>query len=298
MKYVFILLTTVLFSLSAKGQNLPVAWEELTASDFVEAVKKSEGVCLIPVGVIEKHGQHLPVGTDYFIVQEICRRLAEKEYCIVYPTLFTGVTFEAYHQPGAISYSPELLFQFLDETCREIARNGIKKIVLVNGNGSNNSFLNYFCQAQLDTPRDYAVYWIYQWEGSVSNYKVDEEARRKISEMRKTTGGGHGAEMETSMMMAIRPDLVKLERANLESGQNLNRLQHLPSSTYLGIKWYAQYPNLYEGDASSANADLGKIYFEGLDAELIKIIKADDLTLPLHNEYYEETLSPLDTKAK
>ena len=292
MKTVFVFLTVVSFSLSVFGQKLPVAWEELTSSDFVEAVRQSEGVCLVPLGVIEKHGQHLPLGSDVFYAQELCRRAAEKEFSIVFPSIFLGQNFVSMAYPGGIGYSSDLLFRFLDETCKEISRNGIKKILLVNGHGGNIDLLKYFLRMQLETPRDYVVYNIWPVPNS--------EVQKKITEMRKTTTGGHADEIESSYIMALLPDLVKIDRASNESGEN----QNLLPSTLLGITgltWYAQYPNQYAGDGKDANAALGEIYLEGCTAELVKLIqtiKADSTALKLQNEFFQKVQSPLETKER
>ena len=286
MKQLFIA-TFMLIALTSYSQKLSSAWEELTAPDFVTAVKQSQGVCIIPMGVIEKHGPHLPLGTDVISSREIARRAAEKEYCIVYPYYFAGQIFEAKQQPGTIAYSSELLFKLLEETCEEISRNGIKKIILLNGHGGNGSFLQYFCQIQLDKPKDYAVY-LFQ-PGS------DPEAQAKIASMRKTTVGGHADEMETSTMLAIRPDLVKLERATAESGTDLNRLQL--NNAYTGIWWYAKYPNHYAGDAKDATAALGEISLESSVtrlARMIKSVKDDTTTIRLQNEFFKDSTSPIE----
>jgi len=294
MKSLLVVVSLFLFSLSTLfSQKLPAYWEDLTASDFVLAVKQSEGVCVIPIGVIEKHGQHLPLGTDVFAAREICRRAAEKEYCIIYPYYFMGQIFEAQQQPGTIAYSPELLHQLLDETCKEISRNGIKKIILVNGHGGNNAWLQYFCQVQLATPRDYAVYTV--------NPSLSQDIQKKITELRKTTTGGHADEVESSTMMAIRPDLVKIERATSESGSDQKQLQHLPSALITGIRWYSQFPNHYAGDAKDANATIGELSVEGRSqflSEIIKAVKADQATIRLQNEFFKDSQAPLGTKAR
>jgi len=291
MKSLFFTVVIFSFSLSMSyGQNLSANWEELTASDFALAVKQSESVCVVPMGVIEKHGQHLPLGTDVYTSREICRRAAIKEYCIIYPFYFMGQIFEAQHQPGTIAYSPELLYQLLDETCKEIARNGIKKIILVNGHGGNNAWLQYFCQVQLATPRDYIVYTI--------TPSVSSDVQRKIAELRKTTTGGHADEVETSSMLVVRPDLVKMERATNESGDNQNQLKHVPD-VFAGINWYAQYPNHYAGDAKDANPVLGELCIEGRSQQLIEIIKAvkaDQDAIRLQNEFFKDSQAPLNTK--
>ena len=294
MKPQSILSLFILFFLSSTlfSQKLPSQWEELTSSDFALAVKQSEGVCLIPIGVIEKHGPHLPLGTDVFTSREVCRRAAEKEYCIIYPFYFMGQIFEAKQQPGTIAYSSEILMQLLDETCKEISRNGIKKIILVNGHGGNTAWLQYFCQIQLASPRDYAVYAI--------TPSVSSEVQQKITEMRKTTTGGHADEVETSSVLAVRPELVKMDKANSESGKSLDRLKDLPY-VFTGIFWYAQYPNHYAGDAKDAKAELGEISLEGRSRQLIEIIKAvktDKMTLRLQDEFFKESQAPLNTRVK
>lgn len=287
----FFIISFLFLSLSVYCQKLSPAWEELTGPDFVSAVKQSEGVCIIPMGVIEKHGAHLPLGTDVFTAREISRRAAEKEYCLIYPFYFVGQIYEAKHQPGTITYSNELLYKFLEESCQEISRNGIKKIILVNGHGGNTNFLQYFCQAQLEKPKDYAVYFV---TGS-----PDAETQAKISSMRKTTTGGHADEMESSSMLATHPDLVKLDLATSQSGADMNRLQL--HNVYTGIWWYAKYPNHYAGDAKDANAALGEVILkqriEQL-AEIIKNVKADNTTLRLQNEFFKESMSPIETKVK
>jgi creatinine amidohydrolase len=294
MKSLFAVISIFLFSFSTLfSQKLPAGWEELTSSDFALAVKQSNGVCVIPLGVIEKHGQQLPLGTDVYTSREVSRRAAEKEYCIIYPYFFAGQIFEAQHQPGTIAYSSELLFKLLDETCREISRNGIKKIILVNGHGGNTAWLQYFCQIQLESPRDYVVYY--------TTPSVSQDVQQRITAMRKTTAGGHADEVETSSMMVVRPDLVKLERATSESGSNLNRLQHLPSGLYTGIRWYSQYPNHYAGDAKDATAALGELSLESRSqtlADFIKAVKADNTSLQLQNDFFKDTQAPLDTKVK
>jgi creatinine amidohydrolase len=290
MKKLFIL-SFVLLAFASYGQKLSPAWEELTSPDFIQAVKQSGGVCIIPMGVIEKHGPHLPLGTDVLTSRDIARRAAEKEYCIVFPYHMMGQIYEAKQQPGTLAYSSELLFKFLEETCEEISRNGIKKIILLNGHGGNGSFLQYFCQMQLARPKDYAVF--------LFQPSVDAETRAKIASMQKTTVGGHADEMETSTVMAIRPDLVKLQHATDQSGDDMNRLQL--NNLYTGIWWYAKYPNHYAGDAKDATAALGNISLDQRIAQLaqaIKAVKADYTTLRLQNEFFKESLNPLETTVK
>ena len=291
MKKLFSLLLVLAISLYVHSQQLPAKWEELTASDFPLAVENAQRVCIVPMGVLEKHGPHLPLGTDVYRASEMCRRAAEKEYCVVFPDYYVGQIFEAQHQPGTLSYSAELIYKMLDETCREIARNGMKKIILVNTHGGNNAFLQYFCQSQMATPRDFMVY-VYQPQ-------EDDETKEKIAKMRISPLGGHADEVESGEVLAIRPDIVKIDRAPSESGEDMNRLGL--KNVFTGIWWYAKFPNHYSGDAAHAVAELGEVRLDFRSsqlAEVIKAVKADQKTILLQNEFYKESASPLDTKAK
>jgi hypothetical protein len=87
--------------------KLSTRWEELTAADFVEAIQRSQGTCLLPFGILEKHGAHLPLGTDLVNVRYLSLTAAAQEYAVVFPEYYFGQIFEAKHQPGTIAYSRE-----------------------------------------------------------------------------------------------------------------------------------------------------------------------------------------------
>ncbi|HKD72178.1 MAG TPA: creatininase family protein [Candidatus Acidoferrum sp.] len=134
---------------SGAQTKLPAKWEELTAGDFKEAIAKSQGTCLLPFGILEKHGPHLPIGTDLLNARYVAEHAAEEEYAIIFPDYFAGQIFEAKHEPGTIAHSPELQLRLLQETTDEMARNGCKKVVIVNAHGGNEYLLPYFAQSQL-----------------------------------------------------------------------------------------------------------------------------------------------------
>src|ERR1700752_5182842 len=142
----------------AASSKLSTHWEELTAADFREGIHRSGGVCLLPFGILEKHGPHLPLGTDLLDVGYAALHAAEQEYAVVFPEYYFGQIAEAKHEPGTIAYSRGMQMALLQETTDEMARNGCKTIIIVNGHGGNESLLPYFAQTQLDRPHDYVVY--------------------------------------------------------------------------------------------------------------------------------------------
>jgi creatinine amidohydrolase len=283
-------LALVMLSLTARAvsqSGLSAKWEELTAPDFVQAIHQSQGVCVLPFGIIEKHGPHLPLGTDLLDVRFAVSNAVKQEYAVVFPEYYFGQIFEARQQPGTLAYSLSTQLTLLQETVSEMARNGCKKIVIVNGHGGNGSLLALFGQAQLVSERDYVVYVF----GLPDKSAPGRPALKTPFDM-------HAGEVETSDMLVARPDLVHQDRANQQSGADQHR-QKLPGSVYSGIWWYARFPNHYAGDASAANKELGE--FEQKEwsrqiAEAIKAIKADDESLKLQNQFFEDAKHPLDTK--
>jgi creatinine amidohydrolase len=266
--------------------SLSVHWEELTAADFRQGIRRSQGTCLLPFGILEKHGPHLPLGTDLLDVRYAALHAAEKEYAIVFPDYYFGQIAEARHQPGTVAYSGEIQLALLEETTVEMGRNGCQKIIIVNGHGGNEHLLPYFAQTQLDKPHDYVV------------YIFDKRSPDHAALLPKTSPDWHAGESETSKMLIARPDTVHMDRAHQESGADQHR-QNLPEDVYTGIWWYARFPNHYSGDGSAATPELGKVQMDWwIDAivNTIRAVKADDVSLKLQNEFYQKSQHPLDTK--
>ena len=271
---------------AAPQAKLSVHWEELTASDFREGIHRSQATCLLPFGILEKHGPHLPLGTDLLDVRYSALRGAEQEYAIVFPEYYFGQIAEAKHEPGTVAYSREMQLALLQETTDEMARNGCKKVIIVNGHGGNDSLLPFFAQTQLDKPHDYVV------------YIFDERTPSSGGPAKKTKIDMHAGESETSKMMISRPDTVHLDRAANESGADQHR-QNLPEGLYTGIWWYARFPNHYSGEGSAATKELGEYQMKWWIDSIVKAIravKADDVSLKLQNEFYEKSKHPLDTR--
>ncbi|HTX90681.1 MAG TPA: creatininase family protein [Anaerolineales bacterium] len=261
-------------------------WEELTGDLFPQAVKQTKGVCLLPLSCIERHGHHLPLGTDMFIGRELCNRAAEIEPAVVFPDFYFTQILEARHVPGTIGIEPELIIRLMENACREIARNGLKKIVIVNAHGGNDNLIHYFSQIQLASPRDYVVYV------AQPSYNAEESATAVQWE---TTVDGHAGERETSMIMAVRPELVnaKAMPANGE-GMPQERLKALrDQGTDMGIWWYADHPTHYCGDGRPATAKKGEVWFADRSkalAKVIRTIKDDKKTKQLQDEFFKKTL--------
>jgi len=264
------------------AQELPSRWDELTASDWPKAQERASYTCILPIGILEKHGPHVPLGSDLIQVREWSARAAKKEYVVIFPDYFYGQIYEARHQPGAFALPSRVVWDLLDATCEEIARNGFKKIVIVNGHGGNPQLLRFFIQSQLERRRDYVVYFY--------DPRPDPAFTEKVSKLRKSdpAGDAHAGERETSTLLYLRPDLVQMDRAVQESGEDLKRLP-LPD-LYTAIGWYSSFPNHYAGEGAKATRELGEVLNEGRIENLvqaIRTVKADTKALELQTEFFD-----------
>jgi creatinine amidohydrolase len=272
----------------AQAASPRVQWEELTAADFIAGLQRSRGVCVLPFGILEKHGPHLPLGTDLINVRKASLDAAAQEYAIVFPEYYFGQIFEAKHQPGTVAYSLDLQLKLLQETTDEMARNGCKKIMIVNGHGGNEHLLPLFGQAQMATEHDYVVY-VY---GLPDTTGPQRPKTRDQNDM-------HAGESETSATMISRPDLVQLDKAGAESGADQKRQSALPERLYTGIWWYARFPNHYSGNGTTANKELGAYEMKAWTDQLVtalRAIKKDDTSVKLQKEFYDRAKDPLKTK--
>ncbi|MBD2870191.1 creatininase family protein [Paenibacillus arenilitoris] len=260
-------------------------WENLTVKQFEEAVRSSGGVCVLPIGCLEKHGDHLPLGTDMMIAREIVEKTAEAEPFVVFPYYIFGQVSEVKHFPGTVALGSELQMLLLREVCKEIRRNGFRKIVLANGHGGNNSWLHYFAQTMLDERKDYIVYVYHLWELSA------EQLGELESRFRTPDDYGHADHMETSQILHIAPSLVHMDRLNpggwTSTGRGRSLAEHGLSA---GIHWYMEYPNQIAGDPSLSSADYGEAYLACCAANFakaVKEIKNNEAALKLQTEFFD-----------
>jgi creatinine amidohydrolase len=259
-------------------------WGELNAKSFAEALEKSERVCVLPIGVIEKHGDHLPLGTDVIIVREIAKRAAEIAPAVVFPCYYWGQIAEARHVKGTIAASHRLIMDALLEMCDEMYRNGFTKIVILNGHGGNSFFLPFFAQEFPRLNRPYSVYIVASPHWTEPIYEDIQKRAGAFGDE-----DGHGGFFETSLMMHLRPDLVHMGNVNPDECLSLERLRGLQDSgVFTGFNWYSMYPHHIAGDPRTAAAEFGAEIFEILSenaANVINKIKADKVTPALIEEY-------------
>ncbi len=256
-------------------------WEHLTSDEFASAVTDT-GVCIIAMGVVERHGTHLPLGTDYLSGHAVACLAAEAEPAVVFPPVYFGQIYEARCFAGTITIPPTLLLDLVQRVLDEIGRNGFKKIILFNAHGGNDYFLPFITQCSLWEQKPYSVY-LYTGE-------LSSERRQAWDSLLESDEHGHACECESSVLMASYPDLVDIRKVSPEPGAALHRLSHL-SHSFSAIWWYADYPRHYAGDARTASVEKGRklrqIKVDAL-AEYIKAVKADQVVPALEKEFFDK----------
>jgi creatinine amidohydrolase len=283
MKRVLLALLLLSGGAACAQQKLHTRWDELTASDFPAALQQSNRTCVLPIGILEKHGPHSPLGTDLIHVREIAARATQNEYAVVFPDYFYGQINEARQQYGTIALPSNIIYPLLEAICDEIGRNGFNKIVILNGHGGNPEFLRFFMQSLLNKRRSYAVFLV--------DPDNDPTFNAQVSKTRKSDAANdlHAGEHETATLLYLRPDLMQMEKAASESGANQNRLK--TPNLYTPIWWYAGYPNHYAGEGATATPKLGKLIADHevqVFTDVLKNVKADTQTLKLQDEYFDK----------
>lgn len=274
-------------------------WEYLRAEEFEDAVKESNGVCVVPVGCVEKHGQHLPLGTDVLHCTSIVRQAAEKVPVCVFPTMYFGEKTGAGEFKGTIIFSAELRLQILKETCREIHRNGFKKILLCNGHGGNVAMLDYFARSVLYEKNEYMVFTRSLGIPTPENILAqdyayltpeDKAILQAYQDEGKSKLGGHGCFGETGWVYGTHPELVRLDRMDAESGLSVHRFDEF-SARKIGtpFAWMGNYPNSYTGAMHEGmNERIAKAIVEyTVDniAEVFRFLKEETISDTYHEEW-------------
>lgn len=169
-----------------------MSWSQ--AKDGISAAK----VALLPVGSTEQHGPHLPLGTDWLTAQEIARRAGKLGGWLVLPTVPVGVSEHHRQFWGTLWVPPEVLRDYVMGMARALASHGLRRLVLVNGHGGNTAALE---EAARRLRLEGIFSFVYVW------WRAIPEVIAEVVE----SGGSHAGEMETAVVLAIAPELVRPE---------------------------------------------------------------------------------------
>lgn len=178
-------------------------WQDLTMPDFEAAREKSRTV-ILPVGSVEEHGPHLPLGTDLFHALELARRVAEETGALVAPPLFYGVCRSTREHPGTVSLSGDTLRALVKDLGREFCRQGFSNLVILSGHagGTHMSALLEAGETLLEELPEARV-------AVVNILDLLREVLGENPHLVATKTDAHAGEVETALMLAVHPHLVK-----------------------------------------------------------------------------------------
>ena len=245
---------------------------EMTWEEVKEAIKKSNGIVLIPIGSTEQHGRHLPLGTDTFVAIALAEEAAKKTGVVVAPPIFYGWSPHHMVLPGTITIRPEVLIELLYDIIKSLKEHGFNKFIVINGHRIVN--IPWIQIAAERAQRELKVKVVIFDPAYMSKEIADKLGFGPI---------GHGEEIETSHMLYIRPELVYMNKA-VDYKHEERRLYHIDPrstrdtlcyvpSTRESMKKVATISGGIVGEPTKASKEKGKKYHEHLVRRLIEVIE-------------------------
>lgn len=241
-------------------QTETVWLDELTMLEAEEAVRRGKAI-ILPIGSVEEHGRHLPLCTDSLQPENIAVEVARKTGCLVAPPLRYGVCTTTRSFSGTISVSFDSLHSLIRDVLGELVRQGFRKLIVLSGHAGS-SHMAALRLAASDVLDKYAKKSKRHAPkiAVLSDYDFAYELKGKQFDGRD----GHGGEIETSRILAIRPDLVK--------GRTEKNFSEMPRfEVVANPKDY--WPNGIQGDPSKANVEKGRIANEYIIDKVLALVK-------------------------
>ena len=240
-------------------------WATLSWPEIKERLQKVD-TAILPCGAIEQHGPHLPLDIDYFDADYLARKVAEN--CqdpkpFVLPPIPYGVSYHHSEFSGTLAVTNNALSALIYDIGMSLAHNGIKKIVILNGHGDNVPTLTYAAQM---INRDARVFVCVE-TGETSD--VD------LHDLIETPNDIHGGEIETSTTLAIRPELVEMEKA-VDDTLDLDNI-YLDYTSERGVSWYVHTEKLTRsgvmGNATKGTAEKGKKMWDIMIRKMVEFVE-------------------------
>lgn len=232
--------------------------DTMTRVEAAEAIRNLKKV-ILPVGATEQHGPHLPLGTDTFLAKYMAQRLALRIGAVVLPPLPVSYSWVWRNLPGTIVISAETLKNLIKDICRSVATWGADQLVIINAHGANDSMIKYAVREISDELPLRVLYFTYPGVDAATDGVVESE---------RWHGMIHSCEVETSWMLAARPDLCHMERAVREYPDTpRSALYHHSSATLDVLSETGVF-----GDATLATAEKGEVMLERMVGYMERII--------------------------
>jgi len=245
-------------------------WHQLTTTDFA-ALDQARTVAILPVGAIAQHGPHLPLWVDTCINEGIIAaalaRLPPSASVLVLPTQSVGKSNEHLAYPGTLTLSAETLIRVWTEIGESVARGGVRKLLLLNSHGGQPQVMEIVARALRVQAGMIAVSCSWYGLGLPEGLFSDDEQRFGI----------HAGDVETSLMLHLAPELVRMDQAadfRSQLAQMPDRYQRLRHIGPVGMGWMAQdlHPSGACGNAAAATAAKGAAVLDHAAAALANLL--------------------------
>ncbi len=213
----FVLFALISFStlIMAQEEGKPLILQEMTWTDVRDYLEKSDMV-IIPIASTEQHGPHLPLGTDYYEALGMSKRISAQTGVVVAPVVLAG--YSVYHSgfPGTLSLKPETMESVLFETAEMLMRYGFRRFMFFNYHGGNSVVQQKVMHRINHTTEAIAV-----------AIGIGSPIQRGDYQGKDEVGDEHAGIGETSLMLYLNPELVKMERIEMSKVTYNEKLQEL-----------------------------------------------------------------------
>lgn len=195
---------------------------EMSWTEFKEAIEETD-LIIIPVGVMEEHGIHNPLGTDTFIAEACAKQVGERARALVAPVMPFGYSPNIVKFAGTMSLDPQLLRKVLLSYAESYVKHGAKRFLFINGHGGNNDVLGMVCGD------------LYDRYGCICSHTQWWETLPQIN--KEWPCDDHGGYYETSMMMAVNEEIIDMSKAQAGPVNGLtSEIAYTRGWTYKGAK--------------------------------------------------------------
>jgi creatinine amidohydrolase len=230
---------------------------ELSMEEFAEAVRQGRWL-LLPLGVVEEHGPHLPLGADFLYAEYVCHAVAERVNGLVAPGLPYGICRTMRNFPGTISLSPPTLTALVREILSEYIRQGARKLALITGHAEG---------SQVEAMRE-ATLPLVNADPNLTVLVIGPYAF--LDPIRREAGleatDGHAGSIETSEMLVVAEHLVRMDRIPRVTRPRLSRFQVMAHPE-------TEYPTGVRGDTSKVSRALGERALSHTVAEIVRLLQ-------------------------
>jgi creatinine amidohydrolase len=246
-------------------------YEEFTWPEIREAVAGNR-VAVLPVGTVEQHGPHLPLVTDVLTATEMSRRAVERipEEAILLPSVYYAFNEHHLDFPGTIAVEGPTFINYVTDIGSSLAHHGFRKILLVNGHGSNVPFLDI--AARNITNHTEAICAMAPWWNL-----VPKELFAELRESAWPGGMAHGCELETSVLLYLRGDLVQFDKAQPDFPIQRSEFFYWDlqaASPVFFQEFFSRYSRTGTlGDPTKATAEKGRRFVEAVVERLVALIR-------------------------